>query len=176
MKTVVGLACFVGLTIGTPALAQDDTRPRAEPLDRVVACRSIASAEERLRCYDREVASFDDAERRKDIVVVDRAGVKAARRSLFGLRLPSLKLFGDDENSEDAAEFTNIETTVKRAERSGNGWLLTLEDDARWVQTDSTQLASEPRAGTRVRIRQGALGSFLANIGNAPAIRMRRIN
>lgn len=177
MKTALGFIGIIMTMWVSTASAQENSRPSPEPLDGLNACRAIPAETERLRCFDREVALLDEAARSRNVVIIDRAGVRAAQRSLFGLRLPSLRLFGSrNERPADEPEFTSIETTVKRAERSGTGWLFTLEDDARWVQTDSIQLASDPRAGTPIRIREGALGSYRANVGNAPAIRVRRIN
>lgn len=177
MKTLFGLVGMIAVSWVPMAHAQDGDRPASDPLAALATCRAIADAGERLNCFDREAALLAAAVEKRDIVVVDRAGVSAARRSLFGFRLPRLRLFGNDgERRAEEPEFTEIETTITRAQRSGSGWVFTLADGAQWAQTDSIQLATEPRAGTPIRIREGALGSYRANIGRAPAIRVRRVN
>jgi hypothetical protein len=155
----------------SPVSAQDAT-PRAPAFAALTECRKLPDSE-RLNCYDRQVAALEDAERRRDVVIVDRAEVQRTRRSLFGLTLPSLKLFGNDRNEP---EFQQIETTLSGASQSGGQWLFALSDGTRWIQSDSNQLARTPKAGQSIRIRKGAMGSYLANIAGQLAIRVRRLN
>lgn len=171
------LAVAAAALIAAPAASQPrgEAQPRPAALSRVVECRSIASAEERLACYDREVAAMDAAESSRELVVMDRTQIRRTRRSLFGLSIPDLGIFGDD--NEDEEESSRIESTVRSATQNGNGrWIIELEDGARWMQADSRNLPIEPRRGHSVRIRRASLGSYLANVNNQTAIRMRRIN
>lgn len=166
------LACIAG-----PAAAQRQ-RPAQEPpaaLSRVVQCRTIASEPERLACYDREVAAMQAAQTSGELVAMDRSQVRRTRRSLFGLAVPNLGIFGDDNDDEEEA--SRIESTVRSATQNGNGkWIIELEDGARWLQTDSRNLNFPPRRGQPIRIRRAALGSYLANVNGQVAIRVRRIN
>lgn len=162
------------LTAATPALAQDTPRERPEALSRVINCRAIQSAEERLACYDREVAAFDTAESTNQVVVMDRQQVRRTRRTLFGLVLPDLGVFGDN-NTDPEEAVAQIETTIQGATQNALGkWIIILEDGARWVQSDSRDLARHPRHGMPIRIRRAAMGSYLANIDGQIAIRVRR--
>lgn len=165
----------VMLTAATaPAFAQETPRERPEALNRVINCRAIQPAEERLACYDREVAAFDTAESSNEVVVMDRQQVRRTRRTLFGLVLPDLGVFGDN-NADPEEAVAQIEATIQGANQNALGkWVITLEDGARWIQSDSRNLARNPRNGMTIRIRRAAMGSYLANIDGQIAIRVRR--
>jgi hypothetical protein len=166
------LAAIVG-----PAAAQRPRPGQESPavLSRVVQCRTIASEAERLACYDREVAAMQAAQTSGELVAMDRGQVRRTRRSLFGLTVPNLGIFGDDNEDEEAA--SRIESTVRSATQNGLGkWIIEIEDGARWLQIDSMNLNVPPRPGQPIRIRRAAMGSYLANVNNQTAIRVRRIN
>jgi hypothetical protein len=165
----------VAVLVGTASAgnAQSGGASRPEALNRLTACRALADTAERLGCYDREVAAIDAAEARKDLVVVDRQQIQRTRRSLFGLSLPDLNIFGNDDGDEQAV--TELQSTIRSASQSPHRkWTLTLQDGARWVQTDTRRLADDPRPGHAIRIRRAALGSYLANINGQVAIRVQR--
>ena len=171
-RLLTAAAAFAALTAAAEAQQPPAERPAA--LSRVVQCRSIASTEERLACYDREVAAMDAAEASRELVVMDRQQIRRTRRSLFGLTIPNLGIFGDD--NEDEEEASRIESTVASASQNAAGkWVIELADGARWVQSDSRNLSIEPRRGHTIRIRRAAMGSYLANVNNQTAIRVRRL-
>ncbi|HEX9932171.1 MAG TPA: hypothetical protein VGB08_04965 [Allosphingosinicella sp.] len=165
------------LFVGGAASAQDRPaeRPRPEVMTRVVQCRAITGSAERLACFDREVAAMDAAAASGNLVAMDRQQVRRTRRSLFGLALPNLDVFGDDGQGDEEA--ARLEGTVRSASQNANGrWIIVLDDGARWIQTDTRTLGIPPRAGQTIRIRRASLGSYFANISNQTAIRMRRLN
>lgn len=169
-------ATLMIFALTTPALAQgnSDVQKRSQVLTRVVDCRKIASGDERLACYDREVAAMETAEARKDVVVVDRDQLRKTRRSLFGLSLPNLSVFGDDNDDEEGV--TRIDSTIKRLSQTPYGkWVFTLEDGAQWEQIDSRDLPIPPKVGHNIKIRKAALGSYLANVKDQIAIRVKRM-
>ena len=177
MSLRVPLAAAVLLCLATAASAQrprpGEERPAA--LTRVVQCRAVASAEERLACYDREVAAMDAAQSSGQLVAMDRTQIRRTRNSLFGLTLPNLGIFGD--SNEDEEEASRIESTVRSATQAPDGkWIIQLADGARWIQLDSRNLNVDPRPGQPIRIRRAAMGSYLANVNNQVAIRVRRIS
>lgn len=177
MSLRIPVATTALLCLAAPASAQnrDAPRPRPEVMNRVVQCRAISSAEERLACFDREVAAMDAAAASGHLVAMDRQQVRRTRRSLFGLALPNLDVFGDDR--QDDEEASRIEGTVRSASQNANGkWTIVLDDGARWLQIDSRNLNFPPRPGQPIRIRRASLGSYFANVNNQTAIRMRRIN
>lgn len=165
------LFCLAGTASAQrPQVGQE----RPEVLSRVLECRAIASTEERLACFDRAVAALDAAQTSGQLVAMDRQQVRRTRRSLFGLGLPGLGIFGDDNEDEEDAQA--IESTIRSATQNALGkWVITLADGARWLQTDSRNLNIEPRQGHPVRIRRAAMGSYLANVNGQVAIRVRRI-
>ena len=177
MRVSAAFALALLLSVGSAASAQERPQERPQALNRLVACRSISATAERLACYDREVAAVDAAERARDLVVVDRQQVRRTRRSLFGLALPNLGIFGDDNDDDSEEEQASVlESTIRTVRQDADGkWTFTLEDGARWTQVDTRDLQRDPRPGNRVRIRRAGLGSYLANIDGQLAIRVRRI-
>ena len=175
MRMRAAIAASLVLALGAPATAQKVARERPPAITRLVDCRAIAAAADRLACYDREVAAVDQAVNSENLVVMDRQQVRKTRASLFGLSLPNLSIFSDGEGDKEG--IARIETTIRRASEDANGkWILELEDGARWAQIDSKTMAVDPRAKDKIVIRKAAMGSYLANIGRATAIRVRRIN
>jgi hypothetical protein len=163
--------------IATGMSASSAAPQQPELFDKLLACRSVRDASARLACFDERVAAMDAAAKRADLVVVDRGDIHKARKSLFGLTLPALGIFGGGERERREAEsFTEIESTIRSARSNGYRWTVILEDGARWVQVDSKMPPRDPKPGQTIRIRKAALGSFLANIGGQRAIRMRREN
>ena len=175
LRLVIPAALLCCLAVAASAQRPRAQAERPQALSRVVQCRTIASQDERLACYDREVAAMEAAEASGQLVAMDRQQIRRTRRSLFGLSLPDLGIFGDDNDDEDEA--SRIESTVRSATQNANGkWIIELADGARWLQTDSRNLNFPPRPGQPIRIRRAAMGSYLANVNNQTAIRMRRIN
>lgn len=167
------IGAAVAVTLAVPAAAQK-AEPRSQALTRLVDCRKLADPAERLACYDREVAAFDAAAARRDVVVVDREQLRKTRRTLFGLSLPNLSVFGDDNTDEEGIQ--TIDTTIKSLNQTAVGkWVITLADGAVWEQIDSRDLPIRPRPGHAIKIRRAAMGSYLANIKNQTAIRVRRM-
>lgn len=173
MKSFLSAAALALLLAAPAAAKPDKPAERPQALVRLVECRAIAAEAERLACYDREVAAVDAAAAARDLVVVDREDLRKTRRTLFGLTLPDLSVFGDD--NEDKESVGRLETTIKTVRQDPYGrWHFELADGALWSQIDSRELPIDPRAGQAIRIRRAAMGSFLANVNNQTAIRVRR--
>jgi hypothetical protein len=170
---------FTAITITlmhSAAIAADKTeKVEARPavFEELVNCRAIENPDTRLICYDNKVAAIDTAEKNKDLILSDKASIKEARRGLFGFSLPKIKIFGD--KAED--EIAEINATIVSAYQDRNGnWIIVLDDDAKWQQIDSGQLALNPKSGMKVRIRKAALGSYFVNVAGQPGIKMKRVN
>lgn len=156
----------------TAVSAQPKVEGRAQILQRLLDCRSVADDAARLACYDAQVAAVDQAEAKGDIVVVDREQARTVRRQAFGFSLPSITMF---ERGEAPEEVENVTGVVKRAYRNAAGkWVVVLEDDAVWAQIDTERVPREPRAGMEVKIRRAAIGSYFMNLGGQRAVRARR--
>ena len=171
-------SAFLLLLLPMAALAAGPAKQRAAStppptVAHVFACRSIGDPVARLACFDREVATFDQAQASGEIVTMDRQDVRATRRSLFGLALPNLGLFGD--NSVDANSGV-LETTIISTRQGPDGkWSFVLAEGGRWVQLDNREFIDYPASGMPIIIRRAAMGSFLANIKKQTAIRIERV-
>lgn len=172
MKAVIAI---VGLGLATPpALAQDQGGPAQAVVEAISSCRSVSNDNARLACFDRAVNQLNVAIASKEIVILDRAETRKARRSLFGYTLPRLRLFGN-EADEQAEAIQEINTTIKTATPSGQGlWRITLAEGSVW-QTSEADSAIVARAGQPIRIRAGALGSYFVRFSNGRSVRARRI-
>lgn len=155
------------------ALAQPAPDGRAAVLQNLQSCKAKTDAAERLACYDEAAEALDTAERKGDIVVVDREQAKAARRQAFGFSLPSLDVFN---RSEAPAEVDRLTAVVDSAYRGSDGrWVIELEGGAVWAQVDQEPLPRTPKKGSPAEIRKASLGSYFINIDGQRALRVRRI-
>jgi hypothetical protein len=179
-RTLAAAACITAFIPVSVAARQQEGQltngDRPALFSALLDCRALADPQKRLACYDDRVGALDTAEKKRDVVIVDRKQVTEAKKSLFGLSLPTLHIFnnatGGDKDDDDVQE---INTTIQQASQGGGHWLLVLADGARWQQTDDNYL-DPPKPGTPIRIHRGALGSYMANVGKAPGIRVRRVN
>ena len=146
---------------------------RPEAFQTLLACRGVADEKARLQCYDQAAAAMEQAADRRDLVVVDRKQVRETKRSLFGIDLPRLSLFGGGDN--DADEVKEVEGVVSAAYQNGDGrWVVRLEDGATWAQIDNQVIAVRPKPGQKVRIHRGAIGSYIMNVAGQPGVKARR--
>lgn len=167
-------AVVAALLVISPAMAADEPPKRPEVFDRLVACRAIADSAARLACFDAQVAKLDEAAAKNEVVVVDRAEVRKARRGLFGLTLPDLgSLFKGDGDKE---EVTEIESTIRQVSQNQSGkYVFVLADGARWAQTDTVAMRI-PKPGMAIKIRKATMGSYIANVAERPGIKVMRLN
>lgn len=166
------------LSLVAAGSATAETTARAERFQAIITCQKITDAAQRLACFDTAVAQLEQATAREEIVVMDRAQIKQTRKSLFGLSLPSIAIFGSDrsENAPEQEGVNFIEGKISRAAIGSAGkWMFVLEDGARWSQTELTRMRM-PKPGDSIRIRKTALGGYMANINDRPAIRVKREN
>ncbi len=161
------------LLLAVPAVAQTPaTPPRAAALKAVVDCRALTDSAARLACYDAAAAGLDAAERSGQVVVLDRDQVRAAKRDVFGLKLPSFNMF-DRDDAQRETEVDRVTSTVASAGRGGKGWIVTLANGQTWRQTDGKGLY-RVREGDTVEIRRGALGSYFMRVAGQPGVRVAR--
>ncbi len=167
------------IVAGAYALIVAGTAQAAKPVDlgtpaqvqQLIHCRSIAAADERLACFDRESAAMNEAIQAKNLVFVDKEKARAAKRSLFGFSIPDFGgLFGGGD--EDVSE---IESTVKSTGHNADGgWIITLADGSTWSQTDDWP-GLDPRPGKKVIVKRAALGAFRLMIPGQNGIKVKRI-
>src|SRR5215203_4368662 len=95
LRTTLILASLAALAPAAPA---ETPRNRPELFARLIDCRTIPDAGQRLDCYDRSVSAIEAAEKSNELVVVDRREIRETKRSLFGFTLPRISLFSGDKN------------------------------------------------------------------------------
>jgi hypothetical protein len=168
MKFVKMATALLTITSASGAVAQQGSPAE---LENITACRTISDNVARLACFDTSIAALERARQSNELKVVSREEVRSARKSLFGLVLPEIKLFDNDRGEQ----ISELNSTLRSATQGGNSkWVFVLDDGARWTQIDDRTFSAIPRAGQPIRIRRAAMGSYLANIGKQTAIRVRR--
>ena len=174
MKREIILAAAAAALLSSPAGAAPRKLPTGTPpqMQRLLGCRALADAAQRLACFDRETANIDQAMTRKDLVVIDRERATAAKRSLFGFSIPSFGgLFGGDEN-----EVKEIQSTITAVGTNADGgWTLRLADGSTWTQTDDSPLGIRPARGQKVVVRRALLGAFRISVSGQPGFKAKRI-
>ena len=174
MQRLVAISAICALAAAAPAAAQKRrSEPTPAPIQRLLDCRAIADVAQRLACFDRESRTVSESFARRDLVAFDRERVRSTKRSLFGLAIPNLGIFDDEEENE----IKQIDSTVAGVGfNSEGGYIIRLADGSRWSQTDTKKLALDPRAGDKVVVKRGALGSYLLRVGKMPGFKVRRVN
>jgi hypothetical protein len=167
------------LLAGACALVVAGSAQAAKPVDtgnpaqvqRLMSCRAIAAADQRLACFDRESAAMEKQIEAKDLVFVDREKARAAKRSLFGFSIPNFGgLFGGGDD-----DVKQIDGTIKSASRGPYGaWTITLQDGSVWTQTDDYP-GLDPRPGKKVIVKRGTFGSFWLSIPGQSGIKVKRV-
>jgi hypothetical protein len=168
-------AAMVALAMAVPASSKTQPLASAPPpkiFQDVVQCRAITDAEKRLACFDRSVGALATAQANRDLYVADKEAIREARRGLFGFSLPKMKIFADDDMDQDISQ---IETTIASVSQGPKGYIFTLKDGARWVQTDGAYM-DKPKVGATIRIKRAVLGSYFASINGKPGFRIDRVN
>jgi hypothetical protein len=163
---------LLAIIAATPAVAKDDDDvARPQVYSDLVGCKAIADGAARLACFDAASAKMQQAADAKDIVILDRAEVRKTKRSLFGFLLPKMPFFEDDEKDE----FTNIETTFSSVAPIGYGkYQFQIPDGGTWETTEPAN--GRLREGQKVKIKRGAMGGFLMQIGNGGYVRVKRVS
>ena len=170
-------ACLTGAWTASLAASDSAAPKRAPELQAIVDCRALTDRDARLNCYDAAAAKLDQAEAAGQVVVVNRDQVRQVRKDVFGLQLPSLDVFSavrgkGPVQGEDIDRITGVAKAVT-ADASGR-WIIALDTGAVWRQIDGAALAIDPHVGSKIEIRQGALGSFFIKVDGQPAFRAHR--
>lgn len=170
---VVASTCLLLTTaLDAKAIKRNEATPAA--VKALTDCKSIAEPTQRLLCYDAAVNAVETAITGGDLYVVDKTEIRKTRRSLFGLPLPNLGLFGDDADDKNVVR--EIDDVVASATPGFDGnWTIQVDTGSVWRQTDGYSLAISPKKGTKIRIMRAALGSYKMSVGGDSAIRVKRI-
>lgn len=159
------------LVLATPAYAAEEQPAAVRAL---AACRDISEAAARLACFDRETGALLQSVEKKETVVLDQAEVRKTKRSLFGFTLPRLPFFGDGKDANDAPEFQQIDTPIKSVRSIAYGrFRFTIEDGAVWETTEG--INAFPKAGERVVIKKGVMGSYFIKFEGSRSVKGMRV-
>lgn len=164
---LLGGCALVGAAVPAARRVQPETPAQVQ---RLMNCRTITAADQRLACYDRETAAMQQAITNQDLYLVDKERARAAGRSLFGFSVPNFGgLFGNSD------QISQIDATIKSAGRnSDGGWVITLDDGSVWTQTDDWP-GLDARPGKKVIVKRGVLGSFWLSIPGQNGIKVKRV-
>ena len=169
-------AALVG--IAAPVAAAPSKMPEMkapQAFTDLLDCRKIADPAARLACYDSKAVIVAAATDKRDIVVTDRAEIRQTKRGMFGFAIPTSRLFGGGDDGKDE-ELSRLDSTIAAARHGRDGgWIVALAIGGTWEQTDGKELALAPKAGQKVSVTKGALGSFFVSIDGQIPIKMRRI-
>ena len=161
----------------TPALAQVDD---AIVLNILRNCAQIDDPTARLACYDNNIRSAGGQPRNSV------PGEMAVPRGGSGAPLDSggPSGFGREDirsperfNSTPAGELDELRARVSAVTQRQPGiYLITLEDGAQWIFTESVPFSYRPpREGDRVEIDRASLGSFLMTFDRQASVRVERV-
>lgn len=169
-------ALFVMLVAAnTPIAAQSKASGRQSPaaFTDVLACRAIAVEGERLACFDRSIAALEEARQRQQLAIIDNEEVREARRSVFGLPLPRLRILeGESGDTETPEAFTGTIRSVQKVR--GDRWLVQI-DDAVWQTTETGYFQVPPRVGQQATVTRGVLGSFRLSVEGRAGLKATRL-
>ncbi|HWW65129.1 MAG TPA: hypothetical protein VNZ43_10250 [Sphingomonadaceae bacterium] len=165
-----------GISLAGPALAQGGDSARLQAIE---ACGSIADKSDRLACYD---SAARPAAAPAVPAPARTAPATSASRTSTASAAPVGDSFGSEmvENRRPLAEraqpVEEIRAEVVSATDNGVGhWTIALKDGARWQMTERGVNFLPPRPGETIRIRRGALGSYLMHVRHQPAVRVTRL-
>lgn len=173
VRILSATVCCALAMIASNADAQESPSTTLPPVVAdLVNCRAIAATSDRLACFDRSAQGLQTALSSGELLVVDRAQATAARRQAFGSTTAPADIL-QPPRPEDRIDA--IETTLVRASQAeDNRWTFVLADGSTWRQTDTDRVRIVNREGEAVRVRRGALGSYLLTVGRSGVVRVRR--
>ena len=148
--------------------------PPAPAVQAVVDCRKIEDGSQRLACYDAAADTLAKATASGDLVTLDRAQRRAARKQAFGFQLPTLSFLDTGEKPD---ELNRIDETLASARQDAEGkWTFVMQDGAVWRQIDEEFLSRKPHAGSAIVISRALLGSYMLSVDGQPGLRAHRDN
>jgi hypothetical protein len=92
---------------------------------------------------------------------------------LFGLSIPRLSILEGSGKADEISQVDGILSSVGR--NSDGGYIFSLQDGASWTQIDGYPFAVEPKAGDKVIVKRGALGSYVLAVNRQPGVKVKRI-
>ena len=175
LRTVSLCAVVTSTLHATPAWSQRDPSAPSNHVQAFERCQKIAGPIERLTCFDAAAATLVTATRRGDTTIVDRAEVRAVRRSLFGYQMPKLPFFRGDDTAADSGDILETRVTAVRSLGYGRFRITVADGGAIWDTTESDSTMDDPRPGQAIKLKRGALGRYLLSINGQRSVTGRRV-
>src|SRR4051794_12632530 len=174
MRWTVSLAAIAILASASTA-AKGPPAAMSPYVNALENCRTLTDPAQRLACYDKTAPALIAASKSGEINIVDRGQLRQARRSLFGFSMPKLPFFAGDQSAADTPD--QIETTIKSAREVGYGryQIVVTEGNAIWETLEESIRISEPRAGQKIVIRRGPMGSYFLRLNGQVGVKGRRV-
>ena len=157
------------------AVAKGNKAPPSPMVAALANCRTLTVDAARLACFDKTSAALIAATESGDVSVVDRASLRAARRSLFGFAMPRMPFFAGDSSADEAASVLESTVTWSRDLPNGLYQMRIADGDAVWETTEAPLNADSPRKGDKIIIKRGPLGSYILRFGGQGGIKGRRV-
>lgn len=169
------LTIAAALLSAAPAMAKDRKEGDASPemFRALVDCRRISDPTQRLACFDKASGALEQAAARKELIIADKEMIREARRAQFGFTMPSLRIFGGSDATDD---FTQLVAKVTSAREVGRGqFVFVLDNGSKWEQTEARSTSRDPRPGMTATVKRHALGRYTASFDGGISITVRRI-
>ncbi|MGB3796489.1 MAG: hypothetical protein WA957_09335 [Alteraurantiacibacter sp.] len=171
--TAAGLSLAL---LSIPASAQVDD---AIVLNILRNCAQIDDATARLACYDNNIRAAGGQPRAAVPGQMDAPqggrGAPVSTTGPSGFGRESMR--SPDRFDTPAGEIEELRARVSSvSERQRGVYLITLEDGAQWLFSESVPFSYRPpKSGDRVEIDRAALGSFLMTFDSQRSVRVERI-
>ncbi len=142
-------------------------------------CAQIDDPTARLACYDNNIRAAGGQPRNsvpgEMAVPSGGSGAPLDTRGPSGFGREDIR--SPDRFETPAGELEELRARVTAvAQRQRGIYLITLEDGAQWVFTESVPFSYRPpRVGDRVTIDRASLGSFLMTVNSQPSVRVERV-
>ncbi|GAA0279397.1 hypothetical protein GCM10009127_20640 [Alteraurantiacibacter aestuarii] len=141
-------------------------------------CARIDDPTARLACYDNNIRSAGGNPRNTvpgEVVVQGGAGAPLTGGGVAGFGREDVRT--PDRFQTPAGSVDAITATVTDVSQREPGiYLLTLEDGAQWIFSDSVDRSyGPPRRGSEITIQRAAMDSFLMRYNGQRSVRIRRL-
>jgi len=173
--TILTAACLPLAVLASPVSAQvnDDV-----VLSIMRQCARIDEASARLSCYDNNIRVGNTDVARPSVpgaIPRSQGGAPGPITGATGFGSEDVRTQGQSGARESEAE--EMTGRIRSATEQNSGmYLVTLEDGAQWLFTESVGLSYRPpTAGATVKISRASMGSYLMEVGNQRSVRVRRV-
>jgi len=175
--TILTAACLPLALLASPAAAQVDDDV---VLSIMRQCARIDEASARLACFDNNIRVGNTDVTRPSVpgaMPRPQGGASAPITGATGFGSEDVRRQGQSGASAAEAEADEMTGRIRSAtEQNAGMYLVTLEDGAQWLFTESVGLSYRPpTAGATVKISRASMGSFLMEVGSQRSVRVRRV-